>query len=173
MKHTLTDIQRQLAKIGLLAMLLFFVGCESANTTSSDTTPATGGGDDTRRSVTSGGVGLVPRSRPPITDIPVPVGFKMAESISRDYESSGSRYIDHTYEGYADKIDADRFYAEQMPLKGWTIRGRQMVRGQYILRFEKGSEFCEVRIDSDLTLTGTRTTININVQTLGRGDPRK
>lgn len=165
MKHTLTR-PGGLACVGLATVALFIAGCSGSSTTNSGST------GDSNGSLASA-AGLVPQSRPPIPDIPVPVGFKMAESISRDYESAGARYVDHTYEGYADKQLVDRFYATQMPLKDWTMRGRQMVRGEYILRFEKGTEFAEVRINSESTFTGTRTTINVNVQTLGRGDPRK
>jgi len=114
--------------------------------------------------------GLIPQSRPPIPDVPVPIGFKLAEQISRNYESAGARFVDHTYEGHADKFQIERFYANQMPLKGWTLLGRQMVRGTFLMRFEKKDEYCEIRITTESTFTGERTQITVNIQTLGRGD---
>jgi hypothetical protein len=114
--------------------------------------------------------GLVSTARPLIPDLPVPIGFKLAENISRNYESAGARFIDHTYIGRADKVRAERFYRLHMPSSGWTLRGSQMVRGTFLMRFEKASEFCEVRIWDEGSITGTRTHISMNVQTLGRGE---
>jgi hypothetical protein len=126
------------------------------------------GDNDTPRSV--GRPGLVPMARPPIPDLPVPIGFKLVESISRSYESAGARLIDHTYEGRETKYDVDRFYRKQMPLKGWTMRSTQMVRGEHLLRFVKDTELCEVRITSRDAFGGQRTRITFNVQTQGQGE---
>ncbi len=147
---------------------LALAGCLAACQGGSGETATTRGTTDANRPSTV--AGLIPRSRPPIPDVPVPLGFELAEKISRNYESAGARFVDHTYEGRADKYEVERFYANQMPLKGWMMRGRQMVRGTFLMRFEKGSEFCEVRITSDSSFTGERTSINASIQTLGRGD---
>jgi hypothetical protein len=116
-------------------------------------------------------VGLLPSARPPIDDVPVPAGFKLYESVSRSYSSAGSRYIDHTYKGDADKTDVAQFYRKYMPAKGWTFRGSQMVRGVIHLRYERPTEFCDVSIDGSNNIFGPTASININLQTVGRGDP--
>ncbi len=114
--------------------------------------------------------GLVSVARPLVPDLPVPIGFKLAENISRSYESAGARFVDHTYIGRVDKVDAERFYRLHMPDADWTLRSSQMVRGVFLMRFEKGNELCEVRIWDESSLTGPRTHVNLNVQTLGHGD---
>lgn len=126
--------------------------------------------DDSGAPRSVGRPGLVPMARPPIPDLPVPIGFKLVESISRSYESAGARLIDHTYEGRESKYDVDRFYRKQMPLKGWTMRSTQMVRGEHLLRFVKDTELCEVRITSRDAFGGQRTAITFNVQTQGQGE---
>jgi hypothetical protein len=148
-------------------------GCDGFGGSSStkNNLNSTSADDATANAATITGTNLIPAPRPPVPDLPVAIGFKMNESISRNYESAGARFIDHTYEGQADKFDVERFYRQQMPLKGWTMRGSQMVRGDFLMRFEKGSELCEVGISSEKTFRGERTTVNFNVQTLGRGEP--
>ena len=116
-------------------------------------------------------VGLLPAAPPPISDVPVPAGFKLQESISRSYSSAGSRYIDHTYKGDADKVDVTAFYRKYMPGKNWTFRGSQMIRGTIHLRYEHPTEFCDVSITGSNNIFGPTSTININLQTVGRGDP--
>jgi len=109
-------------------------------------------------------VGLIPQSRPPIADLPVPIGFKLAESISRTYESGGTRTIDHTYEGRDDKFAVERFYAEQMPLKDWEAKSKRMERGVITQIYQKAGEMAEVRISDAKGLTTNRTSIHITVQ---------
>ena len=117
---------------------------------------------------------LIPQSRPPVADLPVPVGFVIAESISRSYESAGSRYVDHTYQGRADKLDVERFVREHLATKSWTLRTSQMIRGEIRLKYEKGSELLDVNISgTDRPILGQSTTLNYNLQTVGRGDSRR
>ena len=118
-------------------------------------------------------VGLLPSARPPVHDVPVPAGFKLQESVSRSYSSADSRFIDHTYKGDADKIDVTQFYRKQMPTKGWTFRGSQMVRGVIHLRYERPTEFCDVSIAGSNNIFGPTSTVNINLQTVGRGEPAR
>ncbi|MDH3584222.1 MAG: hypothetical protein OER86_08405 [Phycisphaerae bacterium] len=109
-------------------------------------------------------------SRTPVADIPVPVGFEMVEPISRNYLTSGSRIVDHTYRGKGDKLVVKNFYLKHMPIKGWTIRRLQMVRGIYRLNCEKGQETCDVTIDSlERTFGGYLTTVTAHVQPMAQG----
>jgi hypothetical protein len=142
------------------------------STTTPSTGPKSGGSSAPVAPVTR--AGLIPQRTPPIPDLPVPLGFKMVESTSRSYESAGARYVDHTYAGKADKVDVDAFYRQQMINKGWTMRGSSMVRGVFIQRYEKGTELADVTITGDENpLTGANSTVNINVQTVGRGEPKR
>ncbi len=79
---------------------------------------------------------LVARTDPPILDIPVPVGLELADP-SRNRSAAGVRWIDHFYEGRADKFAAVRFYKRQMQRKGWTLMSSQYVDGRSTLSFEK------------------------------------
>ena len=63
---------------------------------------------------------LAATSSPPVPDLPVPQGFRLDESRSRTFASAGSRYVDHVYEGNADKYTIARFYKRQMPISRWT-----------------------------------------------------
>ena len=112
-------------------------------------------------------VGLIPQRQTPIADLPVPIGFKLAESISRDFESAGVRFVDHTYVGRDDKFEVERFYSEQMPQHGWVFQSKRMVRGDITLRYDKGQESAEVRIADASGLTTNRTSVQITIQRQG------
>ena len=117
-------------------------------------------------------MGLVAQPDPPFDDLPVPVGFKMVESISRSYESGGARFIDHTYQGRAGKFRVEQFCREQMALEDWKIRSAQMVRGALLIRCEKGNETCDVRITDGAGLFRMATRVSFNVQTLDASSVR-
>lgn len=128
--------------------------------------------EDSEAIAPSGGSGLVARSEPPVADLPVPLGFKLDESRSRNYESAGVRFIDHTYRGErANKDAVAQFYRRQMSNKGWDLRGSQMVRGTVLLRYEKADELCDVRIRAETPALGSRyVEVTINVQTVGASE---
>lgn len=147
---------------------LWIAGCET-NSASRTTTPTdTGDGAYPAKRVQP--TSLLAQSRPPVPDLPVPVGFEMVEDISRSYESAGARFIDHSFRGKDDKLEVERFCRIHLPLKSWTMRGSQMVRGTLTMRYEKGNEFLEVHIWTEESWTGDKTLLQYNVQTLGRGE---
>ena len=146
------------------ALLLLLPACQQQTTTNGPETTA-----DRSATRPRAPMGLLPTARPPVPDLPIPMGFSMVESISRSYESAGARFIDHSFAGSEDKIDVDRFYMHLMPKYGWTLRGRRLVRGTYIHMYEKKDEFCEVAISDRGGLTSS-TMITFTVQTLGRGE---
>jgi hypothetical protein len=160
---------------------LILAGCTELQTGSGTGTgpgsaSSTTGSSSTARSepVVLKGHGLVAQVRPPVADLPVPVGFEILEAESRNYESAGARFVDHTYQGKADKFAVERFVREQLPGKGWTLRGSQMVRGTFFLKYDKGSEFLDVMISAvEPPILGPTVRLTYNLQTLGRGEPRR
>ena len=89
---------------------------------------------------------LVARGRPPIPDLPVPIGFKLDENKSVDYAVAGARFVNHKYKGNADKFEVKRFYERQMPISRWTLTTAMFASGDVVLDFEKDVERCRVTI---------------------------
>jgi hypothetical protein len=91
-------------------------------------------------------VRLLP-ARPYAPDVPVPVDYALVDSASEDRATGVSRlYLRHVYEGRADKYAIRGFYREQMPLARWSMLSDGNVKGDIIMRFEKGSESCMIMI---------------------------
>jgi hypothetical protein len=164
---------RSVACLLLSGCLLLIPACSGFPGGTGQESSGDSGDDDKPNAIRpSGGSGLVAQSSPPVADLPVPVGFKLDESKSRNYESSGVRFIDHTYRGRGAVKDAVvKFYRRQMSNKGWNLRGSQMVRGTVLLRYEKGNELCDVRIRSENPpLRNRYVEVTINVQTVGESE---
>jgi len=89
---------------------------------------------------------LVARGRPPIPDLPVPIGFKLDENKSVDYAVAGARFVNHKYKGNAEKLEVKRFYERQMPISRWTLTTAMFASGDVVLDFEKDVERCRVTI---------------------------
>jgi len=87
---------------------------------------------------------LVAKSRPPIADLPVPIGFDLDESRSRNFAAAGARYVDHLYKGSRDKFAVARFYKRQMPINRWTLVTDMFVQGDIMMDFEKDTERCRI-----------------------------
>lgn len=109
---------------------------------------------------------LVAVRRPPIEDLPVPIGFYLDEDKSRNFSAAGSRYIDHAYKGSADKFAVGRFYKRQMPISRWTLVTDMFVQGDIVLDFEKNSERCRINISDGGLFNKTR--VKMAVWTSGR-----
>lgn len=109
---------------------------------------------------------LVPQSRPPIEDLPVPIGYELDTADSRSYEANRSRLVDHVYRGPASKEDVEHFYRRLMPLNGWRFRGMQKRGEEVMLRFDKDSQWCDVSIRPWNRLFGGGTSIHATIQTL-------
>lgn len=89
---------------------------------------------------------LVPDARPPIPDLPVPIGFKMDEGESLDYALHGARFVNHKYKGGSEKLAVKRFYERYMPVNRWTLTTAMFVSGDIMMDFEKETERCRVTI---------------------------
>ena len=109
---------------------------------------------------------LVGLARPPIADLPVPLGFSLRESKSRNFTAAGARYIDHVYNGSADKFAVARFYKRQMPISRWTMVTDMFVQGDIMLDFEKDTERCRVTITDGGLFNST--VIKVALWTSGR-----
>lgn len=108
---------------------------------------------------------LVAMSLPPISDLPVPIGFNLDEDKSRNFSAAGARYVDHVFKGSADKFAVGRFYKRQMPIQRWALVTDMFVQGDIMLDFEKDTERCRI------TVTGGSfgsTRIQVAVWTSGR-----
>jgi hypothetical protein len=107
------------------------------------------------------------------SDVPLPVGFSLLEKVS-EYRSTGSArlYLRHTYVGGANKHGVRTFYREQMPSVGWGMVSEGNVKGEYTLRFEKGTESCSVLIRDRRRLTGgTEVQVVISQEQRGEKPP--
>ncbi len=101
------------------------------------------------------------QARPPIPDLPVPIGYRLDEGKSRTFEAGGARYIDHVYRGGADKFTVARFFKKQMQISRWTLMTSMFVQGDIRLDFQKGAERCSITItDGDLV---NRTHVNVQL----------
>jgi len=118
---------------------------------------------------TSGGVtrqvsvapGLVAQARPPIPDVPVPVGFRLDQRKSRNFAAAGTRYVDHRYRGGDDKYAVARFYKSHMPISRWALVTDMFVQGNILLDFEKETERCRITIDDGCLFHASHLTIQL------------
>ena len=111
-------------------------------------------------------VELVAMARPPIPDIPVPIGFDLDQGRSRNLAAAGIRWVDHLYKGRADKFAVARFYRKEMPQSRWTLVTEMFTRGNLTLDFERQSDRCHVTL-SDGNLIHP-TYIHVELWTAGR-----
>jgi len=112
---------------------------------------------------------LLAQARPPIPDVPIPVGFKLDEGKSRNFEAAGARYVDHLYKGREDKFAVARFYKRQMPPRRWTWVTDMFVQGDIMLDFEKDTERCRVVVRKGSLFHSTY--IQVQLWTSGRIEP--
>jgi hypothetical protein len=89
---------------------------------------------------------LVAQARPPLPDVPLPVGYTLTEGKSRSMAVPGVRMVDHWYSGREDKWATGRFYKRQMVANQWTQDSDRMVRGDIELDFVKGRERAKITI---------------------------
>jgi len=112
---------------------------------------------------------LIAQSRPPIPDLPIPVGFSLNEGKSRSFAAAGARYVDHVYDGSDNKFAVARFYKRQMPINRWTLVTDMFVQGDIMLDFEKELERCRIIIADGGMFNPT--VIKVQLWTSGRIQP--
>ena len=120
----------------LWLLMLCLVGCETGQET-------TGGFD-----LFTDSNDLPAVKEPPITDLPVPEGFRLDLSRSRSYESHRARYVDHTYVGRAETEAVQGFYVPKMRAAGWRLTEARVTGRETLQKYRrrKPNETCEVRI---------------------------
>jgi hypothetical protein len=109
---------------------------------------------------------LVAQARPPIPDVPLPIGFELNEGKSRNFAAAGLRWVDHMYKGGSDKFAVARFYKRQMPVSRWTLVTDMFTQGDITLDFEKQAERCRVIVSDGSLLHPTR--VKVQLWTSGR-----
>jgi len=148
----------RMAGWGVLAGLVLLAGCNNQP----NTVDTSGGA---YREVSTP-VQLVAQARPPILDLPVPIGFRLDETRSRNFAAAGARYVDHLYRGSGDKFAVARFYKRHMPISRWVLVTDMFVQGDIMLDFEKESERCRIIISQGGLFNNC--TIKVQLWTTGR-----
>ncbi|MCK4659769.1 MAG: hypothetical protein KAV82_09640 [Phycisphaerae bacterium] len=147
-----THVVRLVAGSVFLASALLVSGCE---------TPGTGKEQAIR---------LIANSRPYEKDIPLPAGFTIVEQAMEDHSTGQSRtYLRHLYSGRADKFAVRRFYREQMPLLRWSKMSDSAIKGEFTMRFAKGSEVCVINIHGEDSVLGKKASVQVMVAQEQRG----
>jgi hypothetical protein len=110
---------------------------------------------------------ILPASNNPyVSDLPVPVKFKLVERESEDQVKPGHRTIRHLYEGDCSLLAAANFYQHYMPQANWEFVDRQLNKGVYTFKYRKGMETCEIRIEETPRGMGKVTQIRATIQSV-------
>lgn len=89
---------------------------------------------------------LEPQAKLKLSDVPVPMGFKLIPQESYTFEASGVRVALLKYQGKVK--DADQlvnFYKEQMAIYNWNLLN-VIEYGQRLLNFDRESETCIISL---------------------------
>ena len=91
---------------------------------------------------------LMPTQNPVISDIPVPIGFKIDLKHTFYNSTSGLRTGYATYSGRGKTAALLDFYRDNMPMSGWALvrESTNPSSGSYTLHFQKENEGTDVRI---------------------------
>ena len=107
------------------------------------------------------GVELAAVGKPPVADLPVPMGFELDEANSRSNDSGVARFVDHLYRGSASKFAVSRFYKKAMVARKWRFISETFSLGDQNLRFERPGEKCSVFISSGSWLHPTKLKLQL------------
>jgi hypothetical protein len=91
---------------------------------------------------------LIPDAASPISDVPVPAGFSMADnSTSKVVPGSSLRIVDHRYKGSDELLPVVTFYKEELPKRDWSLVDQTQASAKEItLHFTKKSEEAYVTV---------------------------
>lgn len=84
---------------------------------------------------------------PYVSDLPLPVDFKLVERQSEDKVTAGRRIVKHVYQGKHSLQAVKSFYQHYMPQSNWIPIEHSLNKGVYLLMHRKGEERCEIRIE--------------------------
>jgi len=168
-------MMRQVRTLILAASAAMLIcGCDSSNKKSSEPGGMeTGGAGQARASADA--MLPMPQAQPPISDVPVPIDFKIDEDKSRNYAVAGVRFVDHVYKGKGDKFVIKRFFERYMVMNRWTLATFIFAQGKVMLDFEKDYERCRITIWESDFLGPTTVSILLwpNTPPGGKGETPK
>ena len=127
-----------------MTVLSAFCGCDSFGNRSGTSNP--GSSDPGQPSSTLDAMLPLPHGQPPISDVPMPMKYKIDEGKSRNFAVAGVRFVDHLYKGKGDKFVIKRFYEKYMVMNGWKLTSFIFAQGRVALDFEKEHERCTITI---------------------------
>ena len=133
--------------LGLAAAAFLTAGCPSTNTDSGGTTTA--------------GPELSAMAGAYIPEVPTPVGFKYKDEKSKSATYANGRFVNHIYNGSADKYAVARFYRKQMPLVGWVSKPETQSQGVIFQEYDRKGETCRVRIYDGGIFVGTEIEVTV------------
>ena len=113
-----------------------------------------------------GGSRVLEARKPPyVRDVPTPRGFVLKHRESEHQASETRRTIRHVYEGRADLNAVKSFYIRSMTASGWEFIDDSLRNAAHILKYGKGEETCEIRIErTPAGLFGEVTKIRVQVR---------
>ncbi len=92
---------------------------------------------------------LKPSDNPAIADVPMPVGFVLAPSVSRTDIHEGSRTISHIYEGRASMHNLVAYLRVNVGKYNWERMVDKEAEDVSVLEFDKGREHLYIKIDQE------------------------
>lgn len=110
-----------------------------------------------------------------IADVPVPSDFVLDEQKSMHRDFPNARVVAHVYYGPGTAQGARNFFVTQMKENQWHATAETLNEGEYILRYMKGSEICDIRIKHGGTgslFKPILVRVNIEPQQESGGAPR-
>jgi hypothetical protein len=87
---------------------------------------------------------LRPATNVYISDVDVPLGFKLDGKKSYSFVDDQVRRAHLKYTGSASTRKVIRFFLDQMPIRNWKLTSQAANFGTTDLHFVKGSEMCTV-----------------------------
>ena len=102
--------------------------------------------DDGRYLEPQGSRGLVVSRESPVRDVPMPIGFVLIDSRSRNLTTSNHRFIEHFYQGRAQRKDLLDFYRRSTNRRGWQPQREQTAGAATWIIFTRDDEDLQVRI---------------------------
>lgn len=144
---------RAIARLGLVVALTALTGCA----TFSPTVNAGGGARSGPKSPAF--------QHPLLQGIPLPGGFELLDKESVHSSSGATRVAKCVFKGKLRPAETARFYKDQMPAGGFTLRGESFDQGVYDQRYESEREECNVRIGRHAM--HTRLTLDVRPKPVG------
>lgn len=69
--------------------------------------------------------GLVAQPEKVVSDVPMPIGFRIVEDRSREWQSDNFLYTEYLFQGKSTLTDTVVFFRNHLRTEGWTLAGEQ------------------------------------------------